>query len=100
MRSPPKEKPGLGAGLLRTDNDKGKIAESAAGRKPLILAKLEAQGSKEYRHRPESKDIVATCPLCGGKLLLSDSEKWLICFGPLTCGAHRATFDSILIRVR
>jgi hypothetical protein len=81
-------------------NDKRTIVETPAACKPPILARLEAQGSTEYRHRPGSHDIVTVCPLCGEKLIISDSEKWLQCFGPLSCGAHRAGFDSILIRVR
>jgi len=64
------------------------------------VARLEAIGATEYRHRPASKDILATCPLCSSKLVISDSEKYLVCFGPPSCAAHRAPFDSILIRVR
>jgi hypothetical protein len=76
------------------------VVESAAGRKPPILAMLERQGSTGYRHRPDSHDIVAVCPLCGGKIVISDSEKYLVCFGPATCPANRAPFEQILVRVR
>lgn len=91
---------GKGGALRLTSNDTAKVVQSAAGSKPPILAKLEAQGSKEYTHRHESGEIRATCPLCGGKLIISDSEPWLICFGPASCGAHRAPFMSILVRMR
>ena len=100
MYPPGKEKATRQGGSLRTADNEGKIVESLAGSKPPILEKLEAQGSTGYRHRPGSHDIVTVCPLCGEKLIISDSEKYLVCFGPLTCAARRAPFESILVRIR
>ena len=101
MRALPRENAtGKGGALRLTSNDRGKIVESPAGSKPPILARLEAQGSTGYRHRPALKDILCRCPLCGEKLLLSDSEKYLFCFGPPSCAANRAPFESIIVRIR
>jgi len=53
--------------------------------------------SAHFQRRPGSHDIVTACPKCGGKLVIDETEKFFICFGPITCEVRGWRFDALFV---
>ncbi len=87
----------LQGGALKTDN-KRKISQSALRGKQANVERLESLGVRHI-HRPGSRDILAACPSCGGRLLLDETEPYLVCIGDMLCPINRIPFAAVVRRL-
>ena len=49
-----------------------------------------------YRWRKLKGDLLITCPYCGGKLALHESQPWRHCHGAADCASDFKSFDEII----
>lgn len=62
---------------------------------PDNVARLTELGIR-FAHRPSSHDIVTTCPACGGKFVMDETEPFWLCLGDIRCPSNRKPFNEVV----
>jgi hypothetical protein len=63
---------------------------------PVNAETLLKRGGAKFIYRPERKDILASCPFCGGRLLIDESLPNWVCLGAFTCVSGKKNFQELI----
>ena len=97
MPPPGKENATRQGGALKTDNPR-RISQSPFRGKRRNVERLKSLGVS-HTHRPSSRDILAACPSCGGRILIDETKPYLICMGDMLCPINRIPFAAVVLRL-
>ena len=101
MSPPGKEKGALQGALFHSQNyDGNSVAQEGAVSNvvPKSVQALTAVGA-EFHWRKSAGDLIGTCPLCRGKLIIDQDQPWALCLGEIHCRAGQLPFDELLTEI-